>query len=337
MKSKNVQRGISQLRKLESAGHTPPGVGRLAKIHRSYEKRVRRQHSQETPSSNIFQEYLNYVLVIAGLLLVGGILWMAYSQMTRKPQIAKQHSLTPETFEVPHPSKLECLQMVDNFLNASTAEELKELVHLTRVSANDSFNLVSAKKKELGDVVSMEWGGADENNGLSIERVYLTLKAEQFHTVFLRPDSAGRWHVDLDSFLLHATKPWAEVFGKKSCTAVIRAMISSDYYYNGLFADENEWICISMVPTGQQTKLYGYIHPDTPNFRAIVEILKTENPAAAMMEISRDVGMEPLQYEIRSVVAQGWVESDKNFSQNFQATPKTKDAKTKDAKIRLPR
>ena len=332
MNSKNVQRGISNLSKSVGTGYTPPKVGRLAKIHRSYEKRVRRQHSQETPSSNVFQEYLNYVLVIAGLLFVGGILWMAYSQMTRKSQIATQLALRQETFELPHPSKLECLELVDNFLNASTAGEVKELIHLTRVSADDSFRLVMAKKRELGEIVSMEWGGADESNGLSVERVYLTLKEEKYHTVFLRPDAAGNWHVDLDSFLLHATKPWAEIFGKKSCTGIIRAMISSDYYYNGLFTDENEWICVSMLPAGQQTKLYGYIHPDTPNYRAIVEIFKTENPAAAMLEISRDAGMEPLQFEIKSVVAQGWVESQKNFSQNFQATPKTKDEKS-----RLPR
>ena len=63
-----------------------------------------------------------------------------------------------------------------------------------------------------------------------------------------------------------------------------------------------------------------------------MEIFKTENPAAAMLEISRDAGLEPLQFEIKSVVAQGWVESQKNFSQNFQATPKTKDEKS-----RLPR
>jgi hypothetical protein len=82
-----------------------------------------------------------------------------------------------------------------------------------------------------------------------------------------------------------------------------------------------------MVPAGQQVKFYGYIHPNTPNFRAIVEILKTENPAAAMLEISRDVGMEPLQYEIKSIVAQGWVESAKNFSDNFYSAPKNMDEK----------
>lgn len=327
MKSKNVQRGISNLTKHKVSGNSEVKLGRLPEIHRNYKKKLRRQKSNEIPSDNVFRQYLNYFLVIAGLLLIGGILWMTYSQMTRKSQIAQQQSLKQEIIEARHPAKTECLQIVSNFLNASSPQELKKLIHLTRVPENDAFNMVLKKKKELGDVITMEWGGANETNGLSVERVYLSLKEEQSHTVYLRPDDAGTWRVDLDSFLLHATKTWEVITEKNSCAAVIRAMISADYYYNGLFTDESEWICISMVPAGQQIKFYGYIHPNTPNFRAIVEILKTENPAAAMLEISRDVGMEPLQYEIKSIVAQGWVESAKNFSENFYSAPKNMDEK----------
>jgi hypothetical protein len=325
MNSKNVHRGISNLNKHKLSGDSKTDLGRLPKIHRNYKKKIRVPNHRQTPADNLFQQYLNYFLVIAGLLLVGGIFWMAYSQMTGNSKTAQQHSLAQETFEVHHPAKAECLQIVSNFLKASSPLELKGLIHLTRVPENDAFNLVLKKKKELGDVITMEWGGADETNGLSVERVYLSLKEEQLHTVYLRPDDAGTWRVDLDSFLLHATKTWQEIIEKNSCSAVIRAMISSDYYYNGLFADEKEWICVSLLPAGQSQKIYGYLHPDSANFRAVVEILKSENPAPAILEISRDVGMEPLQYEIKSIVSQGWVESNKNFSDNFNYTPKNKN------------
>jgi hypothetical protein len=147
--------------------------------------------------------------------------------------------------------------------------------------------------------------------------VMVTYKTGKYRIAFLTHDEDGNWKVDVESYLGHNTRPWEQIIGKDSCKAIVRVIASPDSYYNGLFKNEEEWSCLALSSPHYPERIYGYLKPQSPAILAITEMLRTKNPAVMILEISRDAGMEPLQYEIKKVIAQGWVESDVEFSSRF--------------------
>jgi hypothetical protein len=51
--------------------------------------------------------------------------------------------------------------------------------------------------------------------------------------------------------------------------------------------------------------------------------MRYRKAASVLLEISRSTSMLPKQYEIKSVIAKGWVESDEVFSDQFQKTARS--------------
>lgn len=291
------------------------GVGKVSRIHRTY-SRERKQRSRQDKGF-MFREYLKYGFLMFTVVLIAGVTWILYQQINRKADTAELTNLTQDTFAVPHPSAAECIKLVTTFLDAGSPSEIQRISRLKQLDAEQAYAAFSEVRKQSGEVERIDWAGAEEINGLSLEMVMVSYKTGKYRIAFLAHDEQGKWKVDLESFLGHNTRPWDQIIGKGNCKALVRVLATPDSYYNGLFRNEEEWACLALTSPDHPERIYGYVKPKSSAIFAITEMLRIKNPAVMIVEISRDAGMDPLQYEIKKVIAQGWVESDVEFSSRF--------------------
>ncbi len=314
MKPRNVYRGVSQAPK--DSNSTDNRIGRLARIHRHYDKQSSRKRNKNVRSTT-FRNYV-YVLVIGSALGIIGLLgWIISGQMARKEVKTEVVSLNQETFAVPHPSSADCVQLYNKAMSAETAELLAPHVRLKSLNIEDAFRRLSETKAQDGKVLSVDWSGSVETNGLSMETILVTFESNKMRFAYLVSNNKDEWVLDLESYIRHTSKPWSVIAGSNSCDAIIRATVNYNSYYNGIFKDEQRWICFALASEDHQGSLWGYAKLKSAQHKALDEILRTSNPARTVIEISRDAGMDVGQYEIKRVLAQDWVESDDVFDAKF--------------------
>lgn len=321
MKPKNVHRGVSNM-PTESTGAQAARVGKLSRIHRTYKSGVRRQRSRgkSRNNHNRLREYLNYFIGSFAALLMAAVGWMIYSQITKKTVTKETTTLTQDTFTVPHPDVNSCVAIAQKALASSAGDAWQEHVFLRNIEPEVFATNLEKLKKTEGVIEKIEWAGALEINDLSLEMVVVTFGSAETRVAYLTHDADGVWRLDGESFLEWQGRPWAELLDKGNCKAIVRMIVMPDSYYNGVFSDEKEWICLSLKSLNGENQLSGYVRPQSAVHLAIMEIFKTSVPAAVMVEISRNSAMEAKQFEIKRVIAHGWVESDVVFSSKFSST-----------------
>lgn len=314
MKERNVHRGVTSM----PADKQSSPVGKLSRIHRTYPKTDRKHKSRGRSKSQArFRKYLNYFFAVFGLVFLATICWMLYAQIKRKEIVRDTSTLAEETFAVPHPKPATCEKMIQSLYAATTPSEWEPLVYLRSMDKELFAQEFSSYKKLTGDIKKVEWTGVQETNGLSLESALLTYRSGNTQSVYLIHDKEGVWRVDGESLIQHQTKTWDELGIKGSCTARLRVIIALDYYFNGVFVDEAEWVNVSLSTLDRQHKIYGYVRTKTSTSRAVRELLKSDSATPVIVEVSRNSSMSPMQFEVKKIIAQGWVESDNEFSAKF--------------------
>lgn len=326
MKQKHVHRGVSSKLPTATVVNNDPvlGVGKLRRIHRTFSKARRRGKSRrDARDKSVYLKYnLRVLFACFTMAFIAGISWMLYQQINRPDDQTAISTLAQDTFVIPHPPAAKCVSMVEEFLASSNASELAKISRLKRLDATEAYPLLVQFRKNLGEVQRIEWMGAEETNGISLERVVVMYKSGSIRIASLVDVGQGDWKVDFESFISHQTKSWDQITGQGSCTAVVRVKVRPDSYYNGYFQNEKEWTCLALNFADQSELVYGYIAPQSPAFLDIVAMLRVSDPADMILVISRDAGMNRMQYEIQRVIAQGWVESDVEFSsRNIKKNP----------------
>jgi hypothetical protein len=243
---------------------------------------------------------------------------MIYNQSKNKNQSGNTTSLAEDTFRIPHPPATECENIVKNFLEISSVNDLKKTARVKNLDPDQAYQLFNEYRQKQGEIDRVEWAGVEETNGLSLEMVMVTYKSGRSRIAFLIPDQSHDWLVDVESYIGYNNRPWEQIRGQASCKAVIRVIATPDAYYNGVFSDDKEWKCIALTTPDREERLYGYIKTQSATELAFLQVLRSKNPAPVILEISRDAGMEPAQFEIKKVIAQGWVEADVEFETRYR-------------------
>ena len=322
--NKNVHRGVAHLPSNERDVTTPVmGVGKLSRIHRTYRKERSSRRSRSRDRFSLFRKALQFFLIFIGIALTGVVSWMIYSQIKNKSTHTAGTTLTQDTFAIAHPHPPECVKIVQEFLKTSTESDVKKTARLVHMDAPEALKLLRQCLDKHGEVARVEWAGASEINGLSMEMVMVSYKSGYYRIANLLPNEAQDWLVDLESFVAYNDRPWEQITGSGSCRARVRVIAAQDFYFNGVFSDEQEWTCLALTSPDNEKRLLGYVKNQSALYDAFKEIFKSNNPAPVLIEISRDAGMEPLQFEIKKVIAQGWVESDVEFQSRFRETKQT--------------
>lgn len=297
-------------------------VGKVARIHKNYRSGVRRQRSRGSRSAkdrNVdFRQYLLYSLVAAGAFLLVGIIWVWYGQNRDGELITTTDAARLEVFRVSPPTTKESAAMMEKFLAADSSAQMKGLMRLRDATADEIFAHVQDLKKKENGIESTEWIGTEQMNDLSLEVVQVTFVSGAIRMGYLTyEESAGRWLIDAESFAYFINKPWSEITGQEKCHAKVRAIAMPDGYYNGLFNDEKEWLCLGLQVPGQEGMLYGYIRHNSECYHAMAQIYRSGSAYSIIADLSRDAGMEPKQFEVKNIIAHGWVETDVVFSSLF--------------------
>ena len=320
MNHKNVERNIGSS---PSEPRSEVSASSFAKIRRTYDRQSfgsGRKRKRKKRRNKRFRLYLSIVFVgVAAFFVMAGTK-LIYARITEEPKVTTFDDIEAEEEQasVPHPDAAACLEMVKAVHEAKSADELQGFVVLRRLDAKQAFDLFTQWKKDAGEVAEADWRGSVENNGLSMEMVTVRYKTGKKAIVYIRLNDRNEWCVDLESMLQYCSEPMEKLLSKDDVSAVVRVLVATDFYYNGEFADSKEWMNISMMFPGDFEKLQGYVKLDSPSHLALKDVMRDRKAASVLLEISRSSSMLPKQYEIKSVLAKGWVESDVVFSDQFQ-------------------
>jgi len=319
MKKKNVHRGVASMPSSEEDSDTPVlGVGKLSRIHRNYEKKNLKRRSRSHNSVSLVRTRLQDILIGVGVALVAGLSLLLYHHSKNKSQAGNTTSLAEDTFRIPHPPATECENIVRNFLEISSVNEFTKTARVKNLDHEHAYQLFNDYRRKQGEIDRVEWAGVEETNGLSLEMVMVTYKSGRSRIAFLIPNQSHDWLVDVESYIGYNNRPWEQIRGQASCKAAVRVIATPDSYYNGVFSDDKEWKCIALTTPDHEERLYGYIKTQSATELAFLQVLRSRNPAPVILEISRDAGMEPAQFEIKKVIAQGWVEADTEFETRYR-------------------
>ena len=172
-----------------------------------------------------------------------------------------------------------------------------------------------------GEVSRTEWFGLNFANGSNVLQVMVytsILGVEKARLAQFVAGSDGKWRIDLDAFLRKCVPPIAEVVSSKSGTSLVRVFVAEDSFYHGMYYDETEWKVFAMVSLEIPDLLYGYVKPGSSQDKALRRIIDTDETVhRATLNLIKQPGSGPRQFEISSVVAENWIIGKKNFDESF--------------------
>lgn len=321
MKHKNVELNI---RSTPAESRSEIRASSFAKIRRTYDHYSHgsdRKKKRKSRGNEKFRMYLRLILAGVAIFFLIASARLIYALVTENPKASTFVNVEEQQRQVsaPHPNMAACLELVKAVHAAKSADELRGFVVLRRLSPERAFDLLTQWKSDAGEVDAMNWQGELESNRLSMEMVTVRYKKGKKTTACIRLDSSNVWGVDLESMLQYSSEPPEKLLSKDDLSAIVRVLISPDFYYNGEFADSQKWKSVSMLLPGNYEKIQGYVKLDSPSYLALKELMRDRKAASVLLEISRRKSMLPRQYEIKSVIAAGWVESDVVFSDEFQS------------------
>jgi hypothetical protein len=222
------------------------------------------------------------------------------------------------------PSEDETLAIVNKSIAASDEATVKANFRLGSTEVGAALQYLKEHHAKRGAPSGVSWLGSIDVNDMLVEGVLLSWKNGEEVTslqVFLTPNESGVWQVDFDSFVGKCLPAWDSFTSGEVVEGMVRVWFSSDNYYNGPFIDESKWVCYAMARPESDQILLGYCRVGSPQAAALSGIMqrvhmrgKNKVPSyRAILELSRPEGAERRQYEIKRVLAEDWVLSDKVF------------------------
>ena len=222
------------------------------------------------------------------------------------------------------PSEDETLAIVNKSIAASDEATVKANFRLGSTEVGAALQYLKEQHAKRGAPSGVSWLGSIDVNDMLVEGVMINWKNREDITslqVFLTPNQSGVWQVDFDSFAGKCLPGWDSFISGEAVEGMVRVWFSYDNYYNGLFIDESKWVCYAMARPESDQILLGYCRVGSPQAAALSGIMqrvqmrgKNKVPSyRTILELSRPEGAERRQYEIKRVLAEDWVLSDKVF------------------------
>ncbi len=270
---------------------------------------------------------LIFVLALLAVLVISSM-WLSKRQKINAIALAEkpEHAWIVERIKskFKSPTEDEALAIVYSSVAASDEASVKKNFRLGSTDVATALKYLTEQHAKRGKPSGASWIGSIDVNDMLIEGVLLKWKngddIDSRH-VFLTPNERGVWQVDFDSFAGKCMPEWDLFVSGEAAEGTVRIWFSSDNYYNGPFVDENKWVCYSMARPQSDQILTGYCKVGSPQAAAMSSIMQrlrmkgksNRSSFPATLEISRPEGAERRQYEIKRVLAEDWVLSDKAY------------------------
>jgi hypothetical protein len=237
-------------------------------------------------------------------------------------------------------SKLRPVERVESRFASPTEEQSRAIV-TAALAANDeaavlaNFRLNGTPPTEVLEFLRQEeklfgpphvqsWIGSIDCNNSLVEAVsvhYTKDGINKQRMAMLTPDQNGVWRLDFASFANKSESVWETFVSGKATEGTVRIWFSQDNYFNGIYKDDSEWLCFSMSPVNSEVPLFGYCRKNSPQGKAMASIearthargKKNISTFRATLAISRSKGADKRQFEIKKVLAEDWLLTDKAF------------------------
>ena len=336
MKPRDFQRSVKARRYDRSAGDAPI-LGRVARMPRIESKGQRRRRKRGEGSSagrgrakatnRVVLWVWSSILAAVTLVLVVSfmVLWLKSKRASSMAMGALAEPVREERVQsrFPSPKEEEALNLVKRAMALTEESAVAECFRIGRSSSAEILEFLNKWRREEGKVTRTDWLSSMDANGLLLEGVLVFTGAypeEKNRLAFLTPDEEGRWKIDFEAFARAVRPSWSEIMAPSSAGGLVRVIVVKDSYFNGPFRESDGWACFGMASPDVETNFYGYCRVDSAPERAMNRILDSaddpEEPRRvrrATLEIVRVAGAGPRQFEIKRVLAEDWVLSEKAF------------------------
>lgn len=318
----------------------PPGLGRVERMAGGKLRRSRRKSNGRDGGSSRGKRHRRgtkvvrggtllfaFVTILVMVAIFGG--WMRnrqqQSEFTEFEILEKPRVVDRIESRFKSPSEEEARAILMKALAAKDEAAVRENFHLAASTPNEVLAFLRNQEEQKGTPRVENWlGSIDPNNTLVEGLVVKRSKSDEDESsaiAMLTPDQTGVWRLDFDSFAGKCQPSWESFVSGEAGEGVVRVWFSLDNYFNGPFLDDEQWVCYSMARSGSDEIVFGYCRKGSPQADAmqdIMERLRMKGKANAtsfrgILAISRPDGAEKRQFEIKRVLAEDWLLTDKAF------------------------
>jgi hypothetical protein len=349
VKERDVQRSVRIQRFNRSAGDAP-SLGKVTRVHspglpKEAMRRRRRDASSRSkgaaPSGKHRRNVIltwTVVLVVAVLGVLAFFFWSwVRPRMGRQPlTVEEQAALNVQSRNISafdSPSEQAALDLVKQALDLRDPGLVEKYFRPGAAGPEVVISFLTEMKDRDGDVTGCQWLSSMDANGMLIDGVLVSTSKNDVprnRLALLTPDAAGVWKIDFDAFARAVKPSWDKLMAAGPVQGLVRVIIAKDSYYNGPFKDEAQWVSYGMASPDHETILLGYCRKDSPQARAMEQIVSSIERKAgeegdprrklnrATLELRRPESAENRQFEITRVIAEDWVVGAKPFDEAFK-------------------
>ncbi len=342
MKPRDIQRSVKSLRFDRSAGDAPsmgrvsrvPGTGRAKGTRRrrrkDHEGRGERGNRHRRNRHRVIVAWsATFVLIALAAMAAAIWFWTADNMNRGVTVVADKSDAGRERVEskFPSPPREVALDFVKRALKVRSAEEVATYFRPGLHKPGEIIGFLNTWESAEGTDAKFMWVSSVDANGLLIDGVEVYSQKEEdskYRIALLTPDEKGRWLMDFEAFARPMSPPWKEFLAGNQAEATVRVLIRADHYFNGKFNDETAWSCFRMDNLEMETPMYGYCAVNSPQAKALREILSKSVPLAGQvssqrvtLKIVRPTGAERSQFEIQRVIAEDWIVTERAFDEGY--------------------
>lgn len=297
-------------------------------------KKLKSESTQSLQSRKAQQQIImiRSLLVLGlGIVVLGFFLVQWMLPRIKAPEVysAKSESIAPKA-EVkkkkvtpfPAPTSDEALALVKQALAVREPEKIAGYFRPEGPSPQEIIDFLQGMEARDGKVDGLRWLSSTGTTAIPLEGVVVNFMGQEIPTsrlALLTPDSTGIWRIDFEAFARTVTPSWTDLLEKQAPVGVVRVFVRKDFYFNGPFLDDRQWVCYAIGSTDSKETLRAYCKIGSPQAAAINWMLSKEAIITrATLEIRRVEGAESRQFEISKVLAEDWVMGPTPFEENFK-------------------
>lgn len=336
MKPDDIQRSVRAGRHDRAAGDAP-NMGRVARMPGAgLPKGIRRKKKRsEGGRSNRVQEGRRRVIATWSFLLAGVVVlilgaalgvWlipkMRHREVSSAQSVAQSVKGVKIVSKFPSPSEADAIAMVKQALAIRDAAKVSDYFKTGSATPEAVVDFLKNLGAVDGETGRYEWLTSMDANGLSIDGVVVNFSGHdkpRNRIALLTPNPAGKWLVDFDAFARTVSPSWNDLLEKGAKVATVRVYVAGDSYYNGPFADDQQWQCYGIASPDMDQILQAYCKVGSLQAEAMKSIFsRGAKMIRATLEIRRVEGAESRQFEISKVLAEDWVMGAEPFEDRFR-------------------
>lgn len=294
----------------------PKGERRRRKV--ISEEELAHQERRERQSHAIVVRWtMIFALIGVAVLALFAMFWLMPMLEKRKQVATGRDKVVYEAIEKPVdtvPGENESIRIAQRALEAKTPAEVEKWIRPDTATSDEVMEFIVGLRGKEGEIKRYEWMPRLDTSREDISGVVVFYEKDgkiSNRLALLIPDEDGRWKMDFPAFARLSVPSWETFLGEDGASALVRVYVAKDQYYNGPFAEQEGWRCFGIASPDVPELMYGYCQMDSPQHRALEELLGGASKARVVLGIEKVEGASDRQFRIKRVMAQDWAVREK--------------------------